>query len=142
MPVTRCILLAILLCGGASVGQATLPANVGQYVHVPKDQVSSVSIPLLFSNATINPTDPSMLPLIIMAIDSSDPFTSYMTTNNKSIDRFLQQVPFVNTNDANAPLDNSRFLFSAWDSLESVVSFAHAITNRLSIMPPQVDICI
>ena len=55
------LLLTLVFGGKICVGDATLPANVGQYAHIPNDQVSSVSIPLLFTNTTINPTDPSIL---------------------------------------------------------------------------------
>ena len=74
-----------------------------------------------------------------MTVDDSDPFTSFMTTNNNSIDLFLKQVPFLNSDSPDAAPDNSHFLFSAWSSMDNVISLASAINNRLSAMSSRIQ---
>ena len=99
----------------------SLPKAVGDELYVPGMLMASFSVPLT-SNETfafdVKARDASPLPLVIMVLDPTDPFTSFMARDNASLDRFI-------TTDES--LDNSTFLF-----LERARGEAAALEARLA----------
>ena len=116
---TAAALLAALAIRAAFA--ESLPKAVGDELYVPGMLMASFSVPLT-SNETfafdVKARDASPLPLVIMVLDPTDPFTSFMARDNASLDRFI-------TTDES--LDNSTFLF-----LEHARGEAAALEARLA----------
>ena len=100
---------------------ASLPASVSPRQNVPGDHISSHLIPLL-DGTTINPS--TTHPLLIFALNSQDPFTSFMATST-SINDFLLQGPTIN---------QSHFLFTAHHQLAEVTNMKALFHQCLSKM--------
>ena len=128
------LLLLLLLLQAPSPTPATLPATVGDTVHVPGDYLSSVAIPVLSPGAlagrSIDPTDPAVLPLVILTLDIADPFVAFLTHAPTSMDAFLRQGPDAREG------DNAHFLFTAWDSRAEVMALRGRFAARLTALGP------
>ena len=116
----RAGLVALLTVHAA---RASLPASVSSNVYVPGDHVSSVRIPVLNDGAAgpgfIDPTTPSVQPLLITAVDADDLFFGFATADDESLDDFLLL----------GPDGNSHFLFSSWSEDSSKILRLRARNN-------------
>ena len=98
----RTLVLLLLL---PTAARASLPATVSATVYTPGDHVSSVHIPTL-GGGGLDPSNSSVQPLVIAALDARDPFFRFASNDQGSLDDFLLL----------GPDGNARFLFSSWGS--------------------------
>ena len=126
----RAGLVALLTVPAA---RASLPASVSSNVYVPGDHVSSVRIPVLSDGAAgpgfIDPTTPSVQPLLITAVDADDLFFGFATADDESLDDFLLL----------GPDGNSHFLFSSWsEDSSNILRLRARINARLKALSVKV----
>ena len=95
----------LVLMAGALLGvcRASLPPAVGNDNCQPDELSPAFSLPLLPTNTsnetfylTVDPTQKDLsgqpLPLVLLAINRSDPWTSAMLASNASLDQFLTEA--------------------------------------------------
>ena len=102
--VFRMMALLVLMAGALlGVCRASLPPAVGNDNCQPDELSPAFSLPLLPTNTsnetfylTVDPTQKDLsgqpLPLVLLAINRSDPWTSAMLASNASLDQFLTEA--------------------------------------------------
>ena len=94
--------------------RASLPPAVGNDEFQCDELSPAFSIPLLDLNAsnatsylTVDPTKSDLssqpLPLVLMAINTLDPWSNVMVTTNESLDQFLTETPTLSDGSTDGP---------------------------------------
>lgn len=114
--------------------RASLPPAVGNSLFAPDELSPAFSVPVFAGPAangtatlTVNPTRPlgeQPLPLVVMAVNRSDPWSNVMLSNEASIDDFLLRAP-----------TDVHYLFGGRTSVEAeAAAVATALFSRLAAL--------
>ena len=136
LPPSSVLLAAVLVVTLPCFVLGTLPANVGPTVYTPGDAAVSAEIPLLRNTtyATLNPASSAFQPLVVAAIDSTDPFALHMVGADDSVSAFLGSMN-----------GSAHYLFTAYGARSdaagqsTIAAFFSRVTRLLALQPAAVQ---
>jgi hypothetical protein len=112
------LLTAVLVTAAAVLGTtfASLPVGCASHGWLSGTVVHNVSVPLL--DGDVLTLSPAPLPLVVMVLDPSDPFTSHMTSNAASL------AAFSEAGVSDSPNTNFLFVGATAPTLQQALSAA------------------
>jgi hypothetical protein len=108
--------LLLLLAAVLGSTYASLPVGCASHDWLPGTVVRNVSVPLL--DGGVLTLSPATLPLVVMVLDSSDPFTTHMTSSAASL------AAFTEAGVSESPKTNFLFVGATAPALQQALSAA------------------